>query len=96
MSDIIMEKADLKTESVSSTGAPFVTDLNVARRAALAEVDNAAFGWFHVRTCLVAGVGFFTDAYGKSMRHPSELRKSLLTSRSSRTQISSPSRSAPS
>ncbi|GAA5896023.1 hypothetical protein JCM6882_005588 [Rhodosporidiobolus microsporus] len=38
-------------------------DLNARRRAALAEVDNAAFGWFHVKACCVAGVGFFTDAY---------------------------------
>ncbi|KAG8900470.1 Inorganic phosphate transporter pho84 [Tulasnella sp. 403] len=30
------------------------------RRAALAEVDNAAFSWYHVK---IAGVGFFTDAY---------------------------------
>ncbi|KAF8957664.1 Inorganic phosphate transporter pho84 [Entomortierella lignicola] len=29
----------------------------------LALVDNADFGWFHVRACMVAGVGFFTDAY---------------------------------
>ncbi|KAG0244999.1 Inorganic phosphate transporter pho84 [Mortierella sp. GBA43] len=26
-------------------------------------MDNAEFGWFHVRACMVAGVGFFTDAY---------------------------------
>jgi len=26
-------------------------------------VDNAKFSWFHVKVCLVAGVGFFTDAY---------------------------------
>jgi len=26
-------------------------------------VDNAPFSWFHVKVCLVAGVGFFTDAY---------------------------------
>ncbi|KAG0368464.1 Inorganic phosphate transporter pho84 [Gamsiella multidivaricata] len=26
-------------------------------------MDNADFGWFHVRACMVAGVGFFTDAY---------------------------------
>jgi len=32
------------------------------RRAALAEVDNAKFSWFHVKVTLVAGVGFFTDA----------------------------------
>ncbi|KAF9141162.1 Inorganic phosphate transporter pho84, partial [Linnemannia schmuckeri] len=33
------------------------------RREALAKIDNAEFGWFHIRACLVAGVGFFTDAY---------------------------------
>ncbi|GAA6060098.1 hypothetical protein JCM10212_003506 [Sporobolomyces blumeae] len=38
-------------------------DLNAKRRAALAEIDNAKFGWFHVKACAVAGVGFFTDAY---------------------------------
>ncbi|GBE87936.1 Inorganic phosphate transporter PHO84 [Sparassis crispa] len=37
--------------------------LDERRRAALAEVDNAPFSWFHVRVSLVAGVGFFTDAY---------------------------------
>ncbi|GAA5824160.1 hypothetical protein JCM5353_006161 [Sporobolomyces roseus] len=38
-------------------------DLNAKRRAALREVDEAKFGWFHVKACAVAGVGFFTDAY---------------------------------
>ncbi|KAF8150603.1 phosphate transporter [Crassisporium funariophilum] len=33
------------------------------RRAALADVDNAKFSWFHAKVCIVAGVGFFTDAY---------------------------------
>ncbi|KAF9109006.1 Inorganic phosphate transporter pho84 [Mortierella sp. AM989] len=37
--------------------------LNDRRREALAKIDNAEFGWFHIRACLVAGVGFFTDAY---------------------------------
>ncbi|KIJ66730.1 hypothetical protein HYDPIDRAFT_85185 [Hydnomerulius pinastri MD-312] len=37
--------------------------LDERRRAALAEIDNAKFSWFHVKVCLVAGVGFFTDAY---------------------------------
>ncbi|KAI0783637.1 inorganic phosphate transporter [Abortiporus biennis] len=37
--------------------------LDERRRAALAEVDNAKFSWFHLKVCLVAGVGFFTDAY---------------------------------
>ncbi|KAG0258713.1 hypothetical protein BGZ95_004884, partial [Linnemannia exigua] len=38
-------------------------ELNQRRREALAKIDNAEFGWFHIRACLVAGVGFFTDAY---------------------------------
>ncbi|KAF9649890.1 phosphate transporter [Thelephora ganbajun] len=38
-------------------------DLDEQRRAALAEIDNATFSWFHVKVCVVAGVGFFTDAY---------------------------------
>ncbi|GAA5875324.1 hypothetical protein JCM3774_005779 [Rhodotorula dairenensis] len=52
------KEADMST---SSLHAPL--DLNARRRAALAEVDNAKFGWFHVRACATAGVGFFTDAY---------------------------------
>ncbi|CAE6536958.1 unnamed protein product [Rhizoctonia solani] len=34
------------------------------RRKALEEVDNAWFSIFHVKACLVAGIGFFTCAYG--------------------------------
>ncbi|KAG8869036.1 Inorganic phosphate transporter pho84 [Tulasnella sp. 331] len=33
------------------------------RRNALAGLNNAAFGWNHVKICLIAGVGFFTDSY---------------------------------
>ncbi|KAI8365517.1 phosphate:H+ symporter [Blakeslea trispora] len=33
------------------------------RRIALDEIDNAKFGWFHIRACIVSGIGFFTDAY---------------------------------
>ncbi|KAG6917519.1 hypothetical protein DXG01_002266 [Tephrocybe rancida] len=33
------------------------------RRAALQEIDDAPFSMFHAKVCLVAGVGFFTDAY---------------------------------
>ncbi|KAK4176711.1 major facilitator superfamily domain-containing protein [Triangularia setosa] len=40
-----------------------VKDVNERRRLALAEVDRAPFGWYHVRAILVAGVGFFTDSY---------------------------------
>lgn len=40
-----------------------IQDPNEMRRLALAEVDKAPFGWYHVRACIVAGVGFFTDSY---------------------------------
>ncbi|KAH8879195.1 phosphate/H+ symporter [Thozetella sp. PMI_491] len=40
-----------------------VQDPNERRRLALAEVDKAPFGWYHIRAILVAGVGFFTDSY---------------------------------
>jgi len=40
-----------------------IADPNERRRLALAEIDKAPFGWYHVRACLVAGIGFFTDAY---------------------------------
>lgn len=33
------------------------------RRVALARIDEARFGWHHVRAVIVAGVGFFTDSY---------------------------------
>ena len=35
---------------------------------ALAEVDKAPFGWYHVRLIVVTGIGFFTDAYSVSSR----------------------------
>ncbi|ORY89459.1 putative phosphate transporter [Leucosporidium creatinivorum] len=59
MSDFHAGK-EITSEKGTSDGA---LDLNARRRAALAEVDNAKFGWFHVKACLVAGVGFYTDAY---------------------------------
>ncbi|KAJ6474964.1 inorganic phosphate transporter [Mycena sanguinolenta] len=37
--------------------------LDERRRAALAELDDAIFSSFHFKVCLVAGAGFFTDAY---------------------------------
>ncbi|KAL1917600.1 uncharacterized protein VTP21DRAFT_3993 [Calcarisporiella thermophila] len=38
-------------------------DLDERRRAALSEIDSARFSWFHVRACIVSGIGFFTDSY---------------------------------
>ena len=40
-----------------------IDDPNERRRLALAEVDKAPFGWYHIRACVVAGIGFFTDSY---------------------------------
>lgn len=40
-----------------------IADPRERRRLALAEIDKAPFGWYHVRAVVVAGVGFFTDAY---------------------------------
>ncbi|EAW13434.1 MFS transporter [Aspergillus clavatus NRRL 1] len=40
-----------------------IEDPRERRRRALAEIDNAKFGWHHVRAVIVAGVGFFTDSY---------------------------------
>ncbi|KAI0046572.1 MFS general substrate transporter [Auriscalpium vulgare] len=40
-----------------------VVDLDSNRRSALASIDRARFSWFHVKVWLVAGAGFFTDAY---------------------------------
>ncbi|ODQ74147.1 hypothetical protein LIPSTDRAFT_62193 [Lipomyces starkeyi NRRL Y-11557] len=40
-----------------------ITDPNERRRLALAKIDNAPFGWYHVRAIVVAGIGFFTDSY---------------------------------
>jgi PHS family inorganic phosphate transporter-like MFS transporter len=33
------------------------------KRLALEEIDNADFGWTHIKMILIAGVGFLTDAY---------------------------------
>ncbi|KAF8905025.1 phosphate transporter [Gymnopilus junonius] len=56
------QSANTSQEKVVSRGdAVYVLDER--RRAALSEVDNAKFSWFHAKVCIVAGVGFFTDAY---------------------------------
>ncbi|KDQ62676.1 hypothetical protein JAAARDRAFT_171223 [Jaapia argillacea MUCL 33604] len=47
----------------SPTGLPRAYLLDEKRRRVLAEIDGAPFSWFHVKIALVAGVGFFTDAY---------------------------------
>lgn len=47
-----------------------IQDPNERRRLALAEIDKAPFGWYHVRACVVAGIGFFTDSYDVSSSSP--------------------------
>ncbi|KAG2071755.1 phosphate transporter [Suillus decipiens] len=58
-----MEQQSSHDASYQEKAHPSVAVLDERRRAALAEIDNAPFSWFHVKVCLVAGVGFFTDAY---------------------------------
>jgi PHS family inorganic phosphate transporter-like MFS transporter len=54
-----------------------IADPNERRRLALAEIDKAPFGWYHVRACVVAGIGFFTDSYDVSSRVSSNTSTNL-------------------
>lgn len=45
-------------QAVSATS--YKTNL---RRVALSEIDDVPVGWSHIRAVVVAGTGFFTDAY---------------------------------
>lgn len=40
-----------------------ITDPYERRRLALEKIDNAKFGWYHVRAICVAGIGFMTDSF---------------------------------
>ncbi|KAF0341921.1 phosphate transporter [Gigaspora margarita] len=40
-----------------------LVQLDTSRRKALANLDDAKLNWFHFRTCIISGVGFFTSAY---------------------------------
>lgn len=53
------EEAGMRDEDNMSR----VTDPHERRRQALARIDQARFGWHHLRAVIVAGVGFFTDSY---------------------------------
>ncbi|KAI8075169.1 phosphate:H+ symporter [Gongronella butleri] len=50
-------------EQVTTVQETYTISATERRRIALEEIDNAKFGWFHIRACIVSGVGFFTDAY---------------------------------
>ncbi|KAJ7616421.1 inorganic phosphate transporter [Roridomyces roridus] len=61
-----MDAVSVKSEQTSVEGDDAwhgARVLNELRIAALAEVDNAKLIWFHYKVCIVAGVGFFADAY---------------------------------
>lgn len=66
-----LTSAEVKNNKTSGGNAAFhnfnndfahVADANERRRLALAEIDKAPFGWYHVRAIIVAGIGFFTDS----------------------------------
>ncbi|GMM32156.1 phosphate transporter [Martiniozyma asiatica (nom. inval.)] len=40
-----------------------VSDPLERKKLALEKIDNASFGWYHIRAIMVAGVGFMTDSY---------------------------------
>ncbi|KAG8783474.1 Inorganic phosphate transporter pho84 [Ceratobasidium sp. 428] len=60
--------SDLSTDQIPTLIArgqsdPLSRSYNERRRAALRRIDEAEFSWFHVKACLVAGIGFFTSSY---------------------------------
>jgi len=47
----------------SSSGRSEIGARLLIRQRALQKIDGTKFGWYHLRAILVAGSGFFTDAY---------------------------------
>lgn len=71
MSDAEVHAALLKANTTVGGNSAFhnfnndfahVSDPAERRRLALAEIDKAPFGWYHVRACAIAGIGFYTDS----------------------------------
>ncbi|KAK7966795.1 inorganic phosphate transporter PHO84 [Apiospora aurea] len=72
LSDAEVNAAILKSNTTVGGNSAFhnfnndfahVSDPAERRRLALAEIDKAPFGWYHVRACAIAGIGFYTDSY---------------------------------
>ena len=40
-----------------------IEQLESRKKEVLNKYDNAKFGWFHIKTILVAGIGFFTVSF---------------------------------
>jgi PHS family inorganic phosphate transporter-like MFS transporter len=57
------EKGSLQSSDNQNARISAARNLNERRRAALAQIDDAPFSWFHFKVICVAGVGFFADAY---------------------------------
>lgn len=61
--------AGVKTAGGNAAFHNFINDFShiedplERRRMALEKIDQADFGWYHVRAITVAGVGFLTDSY---------------------------------
>lgn len=62
-------QANVKTAGGNAAFHNFLNDFShiedplERRRLALEKIDQASFGWYHVRAITVAGVGFLTDSY---------------------------------
>ena len=56
------EETSSRRNSVNSVAktATKENELTETQNNTLAQFDNAKFGWVHVKTCLVSGIGFFT------------------------------------
>jgi PHS family inorganic phosphate transporter-like MFS transporter len=60
---------NVKTKGGNAAFHNFINDFShiedplERRRLALEKIDQASFGWYHIRAITVAGVGFLTDAY---------------------------------
>ena len=55
-----MTNSDLDlSDAISNSNKNNAADKS-ERMEALSKLDNAKFGWFHVRACIVSGIGFFT------------------------------------
>ncbi|KAJ5110427.1 Repressible high-affinity phosphate permease [Penicillium argentinense] len=55
-----LEEATIRQDLCASSPS---IEAHERRRLALERIDNARFGYHHVRAVIVAGVGFFTDSY---------------------------------
>jgi PHS family inorganic phosphate transporter-like MFS transporter len=62
-SGMIMAAASDSEESLQNPHGGVAYALDQRRRKALQEIDEAPFGWAHVKIVAVAGVGFMSDAY---------------------------------